>query len=62
MPAKSKAQQRMMGAALAVKRGQAPKSALRGPARQVVRSMTEAQIGDFAGTKTKKLPGHVRKK
>ena len=61
MPSRPKSQQRMFGAALAVKRGQAPKSALKGPAKQVVRSMTESQIADFASTSTKNLPGHVKR-
>lgn len=61
MPARSKAQQKMMGAALAAKRA-GTTAGLKGPAKQVVRSLTEKQLSDFAGTKTKKLPAHVKRK
>ncbi len=48
MPAESKAQQGAAGAALAVKRGQAPKSSLRGASRSMFNSMTAAELADFA--------------
>lgn len=64
MPAKSKAQQQAAGAALAAKRGQIPKSRLKGASKQMVK-MTTKQLKEFAGTKTKGLPakkGGGRKK
>ena len=52
MPAKSVAQQQMMGAELARKRaGKATKT-----------GMTEPQLKDFAGTKHKGLPEKVKMK
>lgn len=56
MPARSKAQQRAAGAALAAKRGQTPKSKLRGASRQMAKSMTEKELVKFASTKLKGLP------
>jgi hypothetical protein len=61
MPAKSKQQQKAAGAALAAKRGKTSKSSLRGPARQMARSMSEKQLRDFAKTKRKKLPRKKKK-
>ena len=48
MPAKSKAQQKAAGAALSAKRGDTPKSELKGASKQMVESMTETQLEDFA--------------
>ena len=62
MPAKSKAQQRAAGMALAVKRGRMPASKLRGSAKQMYQSMTIKQLEEFAGTKRKPLPARKRKK
>ena len=42
MKAKSKAQQKAAGAALAAKRGEAKKADLKGASRDMVESMTEA--------------------
>ena len=56
MPAKSKAQQKAAGAALSAKRGDTPKSKLKGASRQMVESMSEKQLEDFAKTKRKNLP------
>jgi hypothetical protein len=56
MPAKSKKQQMAAGAALSAKRGERPKSSLKGASKQMVKSMTEKQLEDFAKTKRKKLP------
>jgi hypothetical protein len=56
MPAKSKAQQKAAGAALAAKRGETPKSELKGASRSMVESMTEKQLEEFAHTKRKSLP------
>jgi hypothetical protein len=58
MPAKSKAQQKAAGAALSAKRGETPKSRLKGASKQMEASMTEQQLEDFAHTKRKGLPGH----
>lgn len=41
MPAKSAAQQKAAGAALSAKRGDTPKSKLKGASRSMVDSMTE---------------------
>jgi hypothetical protein len=60
MPAKSKAQQKAAGAALSAKRGDTPKSRLKGASRQMVNSMSEKQLEEFASTKRKRLP--ARKK
>jgi hypothetical protein len=59
MPAKSAAQQKAAGAALSAKRGDTPKSELKGASRQMVESMTEKELEDFASTKRKGKPEHV---
>ncbi|MBB3320127.1 MULTISPECIES: DUF3008 family protein [unclassified Rhizobium] len=59
MPAKSKAQQKAAGAALAAKRGQAPKSRLKGASKEMVESMSERQLEEFASTKRKGKPERV---
>ncbi len=59
MPAKSKAQQKAAGAALAAKRGQTPKSGLKGASREMVESMSEKQLEEFASTKRKGKPERV---
>ncbi|HEY7766189.1 MAG TPA: DUF3008 family protein [Aestuariivirgaceae bacterium] len=56
MPARSKAQQKAAGAALAAKRGEQPKSRLKGASRHMVASMSEKQLEEFASTKRKGLP------
>lgn len=61
MPATSKAQQRAAGAALSAKRGEAPKSGLKGAARQMAESMTEKELEELAATSHKGKPDHVRK-
>lgn len=58
MPAKSKAQQKAAGAALAAKRGEAGKSTLVGAAKEMARSMTESELEELAATKRKGLPEH----
>jgi hypothetical protein len=62
MPAKSGAQQKAAGAALSAKRGEIPKSKLKGASKQMVESMSEQQLEEFASTKRKGKPEHVRKK
>jgi hypothetical protein len=56
MPAKSKAQQKAAGAALAAKRGEMPKSKLKGASREMEKSMSESELEDFAETRRKELP------
>lgn len=50
------------GAALAAKRGKRPKSSLKGASRQMVKSMSEKQLKDFAKTKRRGLPVKKRSK
>jgi hypothetical protein len=59
MPAKSKAQQEAAGAALSAKRGDTPKSKLKGASKQMVDSMTEKELDEMASTKRKGKPQHV---
>jgi hypothetical protein len=61
MPAKSAAQQKAAGAALAAKRGKTPESKLKGASKQMEHSMTEKQLEEFAHTKRKGKPEHVAK-
>ena len=56
MPAKSKAQQKAAGAALAAKRGETKKSSLKGASRGMEKSMSESELKELAETKRKKLP------
>ena len=56
MPAKSKKQQMAAGAALAAKRGEAPKSSLKGASKSMAESMTEKELEELASTKRKNLP------
>ena len=59
MPAKSKAQQKAAGAALAAKRGEIKKNELKGASKEMEKSMSEKQLEDFASTKHKGKPEHV---
>ena len=59
MPAKSQAQQKAAGAALAAKRGDAKKSDLKGASKSMERSMSEKELEDMASTKQKGKPKHV---
>ena len=56
MPATSKAQQKAAGAALAAKRGEEPKSKLKGASKQMEKSMSEDELEELASTKRKGLP------
>ena len=58
MPAKSAAQQKAAGAALSAKRGDTPKSELKGPSKQMADSMSEKQLEELATTKRKGKPEH----
>lgn len=60
MPARSKKQQKAAGAALAAKRGEMPRSRLRGVSRDMAQSMTEQELRDLAHTKRKSLPTRSR--
>ncbi len=61
MPAKSKAQQKAAGAALAAKRGEIEKSELKRASKSMADSMTEKQLEEFASTKREGKPEHVSK-
>ncbi|PYJ21535.1 MAG: DUF3008 domain-containing protein [Verrucomicrobia bacterium] len=61
MPAKSKKQQMAAGAALAAKRGKRSKSSLKGPSRQMAKSMSPGELRKLAKTKRKKLPRKKRR-
>jgi hypothetical protein len=56
MPAKSKKQQMAAGAALSAKRGETPKSSLKGASKEMEQSMSEKQLKEVATTKRKALP------
>jgi len=60
MPAKSQAQQKLMGLALAVKRGNVPKSKVSKQIQQLAKSMSEKDLKKFAGTKLKGLPSKLK--
>jgi len=61
MPAKSQAQQKAAGAALAAKRGEMKKSDLNGASKVMEESMTEKKLDEMASTKRKGKPVHVQK-
>ena len=61
MPAKSQAQQKAAGAALAAKRGDVKKSALKGASKEMEKSMSEKQLNELASTKRKGKPERVSK-
>jgi len=56
MPARSKAQQRAAGIALAAKRGDVEVDSLKGASRSMYESMSERQLEEFAQTPRKALP------
>ena len=59
MPAKSKAQQRAAGAALSARRGDSKPGDLKGAARDMYDSMSEAQLEELATTDHDDLPEHA---
>ena len=61
MPAKSAAQQKAAGAALSAKRGDTPKSKLKGASKGMEESMSEKELEKMAHTKRKGKPEHVGK-
>lgn len=56
MPARSQAQQKAAGAALAAKRGEISKRKLKGASKSMEKSMDEDQLEELASTKRKNLP------
>lgn len=58
MPAKSKAQQKAAGAALAATRGETDKSSLQGASRDMYDSMSESELEELASTERNDLPEH----
>ena len=56
MPALSKQQQKLFGLALAVKRGDVPKSKVSDEIKDIIKKMSEKDIKKFAKTKHKGLP------
>ena len=58
MPAKSAAQQKAAGAALSAKRGDTPKSELKGASKSMVESMSEKELDEMASTSRKDKPEH----
>ena len=62
MPAKSAAQQKAAGAALSAKRGETPKSKLKGASKSMASSMSEKELEKMASTKRKGKPEHASKK
>ncbi|MGN6374614.1 MAG: DUF3008 family protein [Sphingomonas sp.] len=61
MPAKSAAQQKAAGAALSAKRGDQPKSKLKGASKSMEESMSESELEEMASTKRKGKPEHKSK-
>jgi len=59
MPAKSQAQQKAAGAALAAKRGDMPKSKLKGASKDMEKSMDKKELEELASTK-RKVSGKLR--
>jgi hypothetical protein len=58
MPATSGAQQKAAGAALSAKRGDTPKSKLKGASKSMMNSMSETELEKMASTKRKGKPEH----
>ncbi|MFC4726302.1 DUF3008 family protein [Glycocaulis abyssi] len=56
MPANSKAQQKAAGAALAAKRGETKKSALKGASKEMAETMSEKELEELAATPRKDKP------
>ncbi|ABI78696.1 conserved hypothetical protein [Hyphomonas neptunium ATCC 15444] len=56
MKAQSEAQQKAAGAALSAKRGDTPKSKLKGASVEMYESMSEKELEEMASTKHDKIP------
>lgn len=61
MPAKSKAQQKAAGAALAARKGDTKKSDLQGASKSMYESMSKSELEDMASTERKGKPEHDSK-
>ena len=61
MPAKSQAQQKAAGAALAAKRGETSKRSLKGASKEMEKSMSEKELKKMASTSRKGKPAKVSK-
>ena len=61
MPAKSAAQQKAAGAALAAKRGEERVGALKGASKGMYKSMSETELHKMASTSRKDKPEHKAK-
>ncbi len=61
MPAKSTAQQKAAGAALAAKRGDMKKNELKGASKSMEKSMSETELEKMASSKRKGKPEHASK-
>ena len=61
MPAKSAAQQKAAGAALAAKRGEKSKSSLKGASKSMASLMSEKELKKMASTKRKGKSEHKAK-
>ena len=61
MPAKSAAQQKAAGAALAAKRGDLRKRELKGASKSMEKSMSESELEKMASTTRKGKPEHKTK-
>ncbi|MDP3400039.1 MAG: DUF3008 family protein [Brevundimonas sp.] len=59
MPAKSQAQQKAAGAALSARRGDTPKSGLKGASKSMAESMSEKELEEMASSSRKDKPEHV---
>lgn len=62
MPAKSQAQQKAAGAALAAKRGEQKVGDLQGASKSMYRSMSEKQLEELASTKREGKPQRQAKR
>jgi hypothetical protein len=60
MPAKSQQQQKIMGLALAFKRGEVPASEVSDKVKSLAKSMTMKELEKYASTKHKDLPKKVK--
>ncbi|MDS1135654.1 DUF3008 family protein [Nitratireductor indicus] len=58
MPARSKAQQKAAGTALAAKRGERAKSKLKGASLEMFNTMSEKELEELAESKRQGLPEH----
>ena len=61
MPAKSQQQQKIMGLALAYKRGEVPASKVSAKVKEMAKTMTEKELEKYASAKHKGLPRKVVK-